>query len=122
MLPMNTLTMKKFLSKQKSGNGKTLIKVCAWCPKKDYPKLEPWQEYTHGMCRNHYRQMSARKNVAISLVFSELLEQAISGLDKLDEKTKKSSASFVSHTNKYLKRIEDALRCPFGKISEVNSE
>jgi hypothetical protein len=31
-----------------------IVRVCAWCPKETYPKLEMWQTYSHGICRKHY--------------------------------------------------------------------
>lgn len=110
-------TVKNIFSKQKSGNGKTLIKVCAWCPKKDYPQLKPTEEFTHGMCRKHYRELSVKKNMAVSLFISELINKTLTRFDTLDEKTRKSSASFFSQSSRYLKRLENALRIQSEEVS-----
>ncbi len=34
-----------------------LVSVCAWCPKFSHPKLKSGEEYTHGICTNHLRQL-----------------------------------------------------------------
>lgn len=39
-----------------------IVKVCAWCPKEEYPKLLMWQSYSHGICKKHYAMLQ-KKNV-----------------------------------------------------------
>ncbi len=69
-----------------------LIKVCAWCPKGSYPRLKHGETYTHGLCRKHYRQISNRKNLAISLLLIELIDHT------------------VTYSNKYMKRLKSAVK------------
>lgn len=33
---------------------RTLINVCAWCPKEEYPRLTTDEDYTHELCEKHY--------------------------------------------------------------------
>ncbi len=40
---------------------KKLINVCAWCPKSSYPKLEEYEDYTHGLCEKHYQLLKTSK-------------------------------------------------------------
>ena len=82
-------------------NSSSLIKVCAWCPKADYPALRPGQDYTHGMCRKHYRQLSIKKDLALSLLIAELIERARSKIHQKKEKSlNRLHASVKSHLQK----------------------
>jgi len=68
--------------KKQSTKHPKLIKVCAWCPKKDYPKLEVNQEYTHGMCLKHYRQLSMHKEIPFELYISSFCQMTSTVLSK----------------------------------------
>lgn len=82
-------------------NPKTLVKVCAWCPKADYPLLKKGEEYTHGMCRKHYRQLSIKKDLALSLLIAEFIEKTRNQLEKKSKKSlKRLHAKIKFHTHK----------------------
>ena len=84
--------------KKKNEHQQTLISVCAWCPKEEYPKLKSNEEYTHGMCRKHYRKLSIRKNISISFRIAEFFD---------------TTSIFVSNqSKKYLKRLKSSLKSP----------
>lgn len=51
----------RFLSLKRDVD-RQLVNVCAWCPKDGYPMLKAWQEYTHGICRRHYKEVRIRQN------------------------------------------------------------
>ncbi len=40
---------------------KTMVNVCAWCPKESYPTLKSTEEYTHGLCEKHYRMLTSKQ-------------------------------------------------------------
>ncbi|CAN5184627.1 hypothetical protein BH09PAT1_BH09PAT1_1150 [soil metagenome] len=42
---------------------KTMINVCAWCPKNKYPKLKDTEEYTHGLCDKHYLMLKEERKL-----------------------------------------------------------
>jgi len=107
---MKTGIIKKlfFRPQRKAKKDRSLIKVCAWCPKKEYPALKPWEEYTHGMCRKHYRQLSIKKDMALSLLIAEMFQSFLTRVDNADEKTKV-----------YLKKLEGSFRVQLEKLSDV---
>lgn len=37
-----------------------LILVCAWCPEDQRPPRLAYQQYTHGICSGHSREMLAK--------------------------------------------------------------
>ena len=45
----------------KKRTAKKLVSVCAWCPKKDYPVLESFEDYTHGLCEKHYQELRGER-------------------------------------------------------------
>ncbi len=34
-----------------------LVSVCAWCPRRSYVPLRKGQEYTHGICVTHLKEL-----------------------------------------------------------------
>lgn len=88
--------------KKKNERQQTLISVCAWCPKDDYPKLKKNEEYTHGMCRKHYRKLSIRKNFSISFRIAEFFDS--------------TSLYMTTRSKKYLERLKDSLKTPYKRI------
>ncbi|GEM_PF-2775789 len=94
---MNIQIFKDILINRKALQDSRLIKVCAWCPKEDYPVLFAGQEYTHGMCRKHYRKLSNRQELAFSLLFEEFIDSTITHFKAVKE-------------NKYLKRLKVTTR------------
>lgn len=85
---------------------KPLIKVCAWCPKDTYPALKPGEEYTHGMCHKHYRQLSIKKDLALSLLIAELFEKT---RDQLGKKRRTS-----------LKRLHTSVKLQLQKLNNLS--
>lgn len=59
-------------------NQPKFIKVCAWCPNTNYPALSINEEYTHGMCLKHYKQLSLHKQIPLELYISTFLEKTFS--------------------------------------------
>lgn len=45
---------------------KTLIRVCAWCPKNEYPPLKDSEDYTHGLCEKHYKMLKNRQKTLMN--------------------------------------------------------
>jgi hypothetical protein len=84
-------------------NSSSLIKVCAWCPKKDYPQLQSGQDYTHGMCHKHYRELSIKKDLAISLLIAELIERTRS---KIYQKRKDSFKRLHTSVKQHLQKLQ----------------
>lgn len=43
---------------------KTMVRVCAWCPRDQYPILKESEEYTHGLCEKHYKMLKSKHKTA----------------------------------------------------------
>lgn len=86
---------------------RSLVKVCAWCPKKYYPALKQGQEYTHGMCKKHYKELSINKDLPMSFHIAEFIETTWNnfGEDKI-----RLYSSISLRSKKYLKQLKKALK------------
>src|SRR5688572_6410608 len=76
-------------------HSKRMIKVCAWCPKTGYPTLKKNQEYTHGICRKHYRLISKKKDLALGLLANEIVAATLVTIDSTSEKFRKQSLRYL---------------------------
>jgi hypothetical protein len=104
---MKRKSIMRLFSLKKQPEKRILVNVCAWCPKGNYPALKVGQEYTHGMCRKHYKKLSIKKNLPISFLIAEFLETTFKSLD-----IKKRNSSFIllSLSKKYLMQLKTILK------------
>jgi len=108
---MKVKRIKKLFNSQKDVNpDKKWVNVCAWCPKKNYPDLKPWEEYTHGLCRKHYRKLSVKRDFAIALLIAELVKKTSLNIGNMDDKTRR-----------YLRKLESSLKYRLEKITHVSA-
>ena len=70
---------------------KNLVWVCAWCSKEKYPVLLRGVEYTHGICRRHYQELSRGKDFSLWLIINEAYQR---GMYHLQRRKKSISRSF----------------------------
>lgn len=70
---------------------KTLIWVCAWCSKKRYPTLMRDEEYTHGICRKHYKKLNRGKDFPLLLIINEVYQRGLNRMHpgKISQQLKK---------------------------------
>lgn len=40
-----------------TGERVRLVFACAWCPKSKQPDIKQDEEYSHGICETHYREL-----------------------------------------------------------------
>lgn len=99
-------------------NPRPLVKVCAWCPKDEYPSLKKGEEYTHGMCRRHYRELSSKKDLALSLLITEFIENTKNSLDK---KSRKSLKRLHARIRFHLRKLSSSTHShPFSKLRKIS--
>ena len=60
------LYFNKTIARKKTKDN-SLVKVCAWCPEDNYPVIESWQKFTHGICRYHFYKLNLKRKRRISL-------------------------------------------------------
>ena len=75
---------------------KNLIWVCAWCSKEKYPILLRGEEYTHGICRRHYRKLNSGKDFSLRLILNEVYQRSLSQLHHRKAKLAKHFRMFYS--------------------------
>ena len=111
--PMTRKTIINLFSKHKKPVLRTLVNVCAWCPKRNYPALKDGQEYTHGMCKKHYKKLSIKKNLPLTFLIAEFLETTF---NKLDVKKRNSSVALLSYSKKYLQQLKTILKTSISSV------
>lgn len=49
----------------------TLVWACAWCPRNTWQKLKPNEDYTHGICKKHFKKLKyeTHNNKRIQRIF-----------------------------------------------------
>ncbi len=92
-----------------------LVSVCAWCPKDIYPTLMSNQEYTHGLCKKHYRQLHIRKRHLVSqfIYRTTLLSINQYYLKKREHPYK----DIIEHSKKFITTI----KMQFELLNRINS-
>ena len=103
---MQRKSISKLFSQKKKSVKRILVSVCEWCPKGNYPVLKGGEEYTHGMCRKHYKQLSIKKNLPVSFLIAELIETTY---NTLDVKTRKTYVALFSFSKKYLMQLKTSI-------------